>query len=134
MYLFLTLLPLGAAIAAAPDRTAPPFILGLAIGAGFIGLSLLAMRIYTIRTKEVDEIVYDNARNPFFFDNAGNEYSTWTPRLLRAAYNYRYATLGVGAYAHNGLYTLQLLYDSLNDLGVNTSAMTRPEAESSKAR
>jgi hypothetical protein len=40
---------------------------------------LLAMRIYTIRTKELDEIVYDNARNPFFFDKAGNEYSTWTP-------------------------------------------------------
>jgi hypothetical protein len=90
---------------------------------------LLAMRIYTIRTKEVDEVVYDGARNPFFFDSAGNEYSTWTPRLLRAAYNYRYATQGVGGYAHNGLYTIQLLYGSLNDLGVNTSAMTRPTAD-----
>jgi hypothetical protein len=89
---------------------------------------LLAMRIYTVRTKEVDEIVYDEGRNPYFFDKAGQEYSTWTPRLLRAAYNYRYASKGVGGYAHNGLYTLQLLYDSLDDLGVNTSAMTRPVA------
>jgi len=43
LYLFLVLLPLGAAIASAPARTAPPFILGIAIGAGFVGLSLMAL-------------------------------------------------------------------------------------------
>ena len=88
---------------------------------------LLVMRIYAVRTKGVDEIIYDEARNPYFFDKADQEYSTWTPRLLRAAYNYHYATKGLGGYAHNGSYTLQLLYDSLNDLGANTAAMTRPE-------
>lgn len=87
---------------------------------------LLAIQFYAARTKAVDEIVYDGGRNPYFFDQAGQAYSTWTPRLLRAAYNYRYATTGVGGYAHNGLYTLQLLYDSLDDLGVNTSTLTRP--------
>ena len=48
MYLFLVLLPLGAAIAAAPDRTAPPLILGMAIGAGFVGLSLMALEFALI--------------------------------------------------------------------------------------
>ncbi|MCP5116157.1 MAG: polyheme membrane-associated cytochrome C, partial [bacterium] len=55
-----------------------------------------------------------------------NRYATWTPRLLQAAYNYQYATKDPGGYAHNGAYVLQLLYDSLADIGGDTSAMTRP--------
>ncbi|MEW5986761.1 MAG: hypothetical protein AB1791_09020 [Chloroflexota bacterium] len=55
-----------------------------------------------------------------------NGYSTWTPRLLRAAYNYQYVTKDPGVYAHNGQYILQVLYDTLTDMGVDTSAMTRP--------
>ena len=55
-----------------------------------------------------------------------NRYVTWTPRLLKAAYNYQYATKDPGAFAHNGKYVLQILYDSLVDLGANVSGMTRP--------
>jgi hypothetical protein len=89
---------------------------------------LLAIRIYARVTEGLDDIVYED-RPPYFLDEQGEAYSTWTPRLLRAAYNHQYASTGVGGYAHNGLYTLQLLYDSLNDLGANMSAMTRPEAK-----
>jgi len=37
--------------------------------------------------------------------------------LLRAAYNYQYAMKDPGAFAHNGKYVIQALYDSLEDLG-----------------
>ena len=50
-----------------------------------------------------------------------NSYSTWTPRLLRAAYNYHFSLQDRGNYAHNGRYILQLLYDSLDDLGQRVS-------------
>ena len=48
LYLFLALLPLGTAIAATPNRTDPPLLLGLAIGAGFVGLSLMALEFALI--------------------------------------------------------------------------------------
>ena len=57
-----------------------------------------------------------------------NAYDAFTPRLLRAAYNYQYAKKDTGSYAHNGQYIIQLLHDSLADLGVDLSGMDRPEA------
>ena len=48
LYVFLALLPLGTAIAANPNRTDPPLLLGLAIGAGFVGLSLMALEFALI--------------------------------------------------------------------------------------
>jgi hypothetical protein len=75
-------------------------------------------------------IVYDAHAHPYFFDEAGERYATWTPRLLRAAYNYQYATKDPGAFAHNGQYVIQVLYDALEDIGqqvsVDMSGMTRP--------
>lgn len=88
---------------------------------------LLAIQLYAAKTKNLDNIVYED-RNPYFFDENGEAYTTWTPRLLRAAYNYQYARKGKGDYAHNPSYTPQLLHDSLDDLGWNTSAMARPAA------
>ena len=86
------------------------------------------------------EIVYDAHIYPYFFiDTNGNgeadpdeaiypnQYSTWTPRLLKAAYNYQYAAKDPGAYAHNGKYILQVLYDTLEDVGGDVSGMVRPE-------
>jgi hypothetical protein len=58
--------------------------------------------------------------------NSDNRYATWTPRLLRAAYNYQYAMKDPGSFAHNGQYIIQTLYDSLEDLGMDVSGMTRP--------
>ncbi len=57
-----------------------------------------------------------------------NAYNAFTPRLLRAAYNYQYAKKDTGSYAHNGQYIIQLLHDSLADLGVDVSDMDRPDA------
>jgi hypothetical protein len=54
-------------------------------------------------------------------------YTSWTPRLLRAAYNYQWVAKDPGAFAHNGRYIMQVLYDSLSDMGVDVSGMTRPE-------
>ena len=84
-------------------------------------------------------IVYDPAHYPNFFidtNNNGvadpeeivakNKYNSWTPRLLRAAYNFYYPINDKGTYAHNSTYILQALYDSLADIGGDTSVMTRP--------
>ena len=38
--------------------------------------------------------------------------------MLRAAYNYQLALKDPGAFAHNGKYAIQLLYDSVADLNL----------------
>jgi len=87
---------------------------------------LLAMQEYAAATEGVSPIEYDSHAYPYFFDDAGEGYSTWTPALLRAAYNYQYATKDPGGFAHNGAYVLQILYDSLEAMGGDVSGMTRP--------
>jgi hypothetical protein len=90
-------------------------------------------------------IVYDSHAYPYWFidtnengeadpdeANYGNQYATWTPRLLQAAYNYQYVAKDPGGYAHNAPYILQILYDSLEDIGGDTTGMVRatiPETE-----
>ena len=64
-----------------------------------------------------DPIVLDFAHYPYWYDEAGERYSSWTPRLVRSVYNYTWSTKDPGAYAHNADYILQLLYDSLADIG-----------------
>lgn len=84
-------------------------------------------------------IIYDSHTYPYFFvdpngngisdpgeANYGNQYNNWTPRLLQAAYNYQYAQKDPGAFAHNGRYVLQFLYDSIRDIGGNVNSLTRP--------
>jgi hypothetical protein len=58
--------------------------------------------------------------------NIANMYNSWTPRLLRAAYNYNYLSHDSGAFAHNSIYSVQVLYDSLVDIGGDTSGLARP--------
>jgi hypothetical protein len=90
-------------------------------------------------------IVYDSHAYPYFFNdtngngeadpdeaNFGNQYSAWTPRLLRAAYNYQWAAKDPGSFAHNGMYMLQALYDSLNDMGYDVACMIRPAVEAAE--
>ena len=71
-------------------------------------------------------IVYDSHRYPYWFTEDSARYGTWTPSLLRGAYNYQYLMKDPGAYAHNGKYVIQILYDSLADLGADVSGMVRP--------
>lgn len=88
-------------------------------------------------------IVYDGKVYPYFFvDTNGNgvpdqngthfpnRYNAWTPRLLKAAYNYLFFAKEPGAFAHNPKYTIQILYDSIADLSakvhVNIAKLKRP--------
>ena len=84
-------------------------------------------------------IVYEPHTYPYFFSDTDgngeadegeavydNRYAAWTPRLLRAAYNYQYTRKDPGAFAHNPKYILQFLYDSQADLGADVGGMTRP--------
>jgi hypothetical protein len=84
-------------------------------------------------------IVYDSHAYPYFFNDTNgngvadpeelqrtNGFNSWTPRLLRGAYNYQYASKDPGAYAHNGPYIIQTLQDSIEDLGGDVSGMIRP--------
>ena len=84
-------------------------------------------------------ILYVGTSYPYFFVdtngngeadadevNGDNSFKAWTPRLLRGAYNYQYSGKDPGAFTHNGQYIIQTLYDSIEDLGGDVSAMTRP--------
>jgi len=88
-------------------------------------------------------IVYDAEIYPYFFADTNdngvadkdelrfpNQYKAWTPRLLKAAYNFQFVKKDPGAFAHNPTYTLQILYDSIADLGtkvtVDLSRAKRP--------
>jgi hypothetical protein len=88
-------------------------------------------------------------RSPYFFtdlngdgeassDETGrdNEYVSWTPKLLKAAYNYHFVQEDRGSYAHNADYVLQLLYDSLEDLSggfsPGTEGFLRPTSQEAK--
>jgi hypothetical protein len=66
-------------------------------------------------------ITYNAAAYPYFFqdddgdgapdknDQGGNiSYANWTPRLLKAAYNYQASIKDPGQFAHNGQYVLQV--------------------------
>ncbi len=100
---------------------------------------LAAIQAYA-KDKSGAAIAYNPASYPYFFaDTNGNgtiepeeassdnAYKNWTPRLLRAAYNYQWVTKDPGVFAHNGNYILQVLYDSLKDVGGSSavSGMTR---------
>ncbi|WP_112322695.1 cytochrome c3 family protein [Oceanibium sediminis] len=73
-------------------------------------------------------VIYDAARYPYFFADANGDgaidmgdgrpvpYSSWTPRSLRTAFNWKLVTADPGNYAHNPEYSLELLYDSIADL------------------
>jgi hypothetical protein len=83
-------------------------------------------------------LIYDSHAYPYFFIdtngngeadedevNYGNKYAQWTARLLRAAYNFQYSQKDPGAFAHNNRYVLQLLYDSIEDLGADIADLRR---------
>ncbi len=99
---------------------------------------LEAIQAYAQETVGVP-IAYDPLTYPYFFIDINengeieadetifeNSYTPWTPRLLRAAYNYNYVSHDPGAYAHNSTYILQVLYDSLVDIGGDTTEFDRP--------
>ena len=85
----------------------------------------ITMQLYTVLTEDTDLILYNNG----FFKEDGEKYTTWTPDLLQAAYNYDYAVKDPGSYSHNPKYIMQLLYDSIDELGGSTRGLSRPIVE-----
>jgi hypothetical protein len=71
-------------------------------------------------------IAFNGQSYPYWFTDTGERYVTWTPRLLRAAYNYTWQAKDPGTFAHNGKYMIQVMYDSMQDIGGDVSSMTRP--------
>lgn len=115
------------------------------IHAEIIGLhELLDHAIRTYAAEVIGEPVgYAPGRFPYFFNDLdadglvgeeeaamANRYASWTPRLLKAAYNYQFVAKDPGAYTHNPVYALQLLHDSIEDLseqiGFDMSPLRRP--------
>ena len=85
-------------------------------------------------------IIYDSAAFPYWFADANGDgtadqgdsgaarFNTWTARLLKAAYNYQVSLKDPGAFAHGNKYIVQLLFDSIADLGGDTSQLARTDA------
>ncbi len=87
-------------------------------------------------------VIYADQFPYFFVDSDGdgmvgdgeaaypNRYASWTPRLLKAAYNYQYIAKDKAAYTHNPHYALQILFDTLKDLSahveVDMAGLARP--------
>ena len=88
-------------------------------------------------------IGYNKQSYPYFFTDGNadgtidaaeaiypNRYTSWTPRLLMAAYNYQVVAKDGGAWVHNPRYALQLLHDSLLSLAeqveIGGAGMQRP--------
>jgi hypothetical protein len=101
-----------------------------------------AIQEYARENADTASIVYDPNRHPYWFidtnDNGtadpeeinfGNRYVTFTPRLLAAAYNYQWTSKDPGSFTHNGVYIVQILYDSLEDMGADVANMNRPPVQ-----
>lgn len=88
-------------------------------------------------------VVYATSSYPYFFNDSDgdgaaapdeaaypNRFQSWTPRLLKAAYNYQLVAKETAIYTHNPHYALQLLYDSIESLNervdIDMSGLTRP--------
>lgn len=60
-----------------------------------------------------------------------NQYGSWTPRLVKATYNYHMVVEDPGNFMHNAKYMIQIMYDTLDDLSqvttVDMSGLIRPE-------
>lgn len=108
----------------------------------------LLKRIYAYATKTAGaSIVYESHTHPYWYIDtnsngqpdadeikAENRFVKWTPNLLRAAYNYQFASKDPGAFAHNAGYTLQVLYDSIESIGGKEAVANfkRPDVVASK--
>lgn len=82
---------------------------------------------------------YDGSHHPYFFADANGDgvadmadgkpvvYAAWTPRMLKAAYNWKFVGSDKGIHVHNPHYALELLHDSMEDLaaplGVDFNAL-----------
>ncbi|MFZ1337769.1 MAG: polyheme membrane-associated cytochrome C [Paracoccaceae bacterium] len=126
-------------------RTTPPDVLG--DGNTSAGIATVIDQLHSqlevaIRTYATEvgggNIAYSKTAFPYFFNDLNgngsadpeeavfpNAYKSWTPRLLRAAYNYQFVAKDGGAFAHNPHYVIQLMIDSIEDLA-SVAAIDKP--------
>jgi hypothetical protein len=95
--------------------------------AGLQEILLAEIQKYAAETAGA-EIAYDAATYPYFLGADGAAYPNWTARLLKAAYNYQLAAKDPGKFAHGGKYVIQLMYDAIEDLSGDVSALAREDA------
>ena len=90
-----------------------------------------------------ESILYANQFPYWFVDSNGNgeadegevafpnQYASWTPRLVKATYNYHMVREDPGNFMHNAGYLIQIMYDTLDDLSqvisFNMDGLIRPE-------
>ena len=102
--------------------------------------ALLLATMQRYATEHAAALCYTSAEPNWFVDTNGNglcdldettQFASWTPRLMRAGYNYQLAVLG--SFAHNAKYIIELLYDSIMDVNAKlatpfvTSALVRTD-------
>jgi hypothetical protein len=107
---------------------------------GLQDLLYAQIRTYA-KAKTGTAIAYSPAAYPYWFADtngdgkagedeavAANGFKTWTARLLKAAYNYQLSVKDPGKFVHGGKYTIELLFDSIDDLGGDVSKLARSDA------
>jgi hypothetical protein len=111
---------------------------GVASNDNVVNRLLLAIQAYATANSPF-QIAYDPATNPYWFKDlngngivdaneavSSNGFSSFDNALLKAAYNYQVVQKEPCGYIHNAKYHLQLLFDSIADLGGSTADLTRP--------
>ena len=88
---------------------------------------LASMQAYALEVNGA-EIKYDAVTYPYFMGADGKAYPAWTPRLLKAAYNYQVSIKDPGAFAHGGKYIIELLVDSIEDVNASEKLTTKFDA------
>jgi hypothetical protein len=118
--------------------------------------ALLFKAIRNYAALKLKPICYSAATNPYWFNNTDTADTTgvctaaeaipsnvydkytdpvtavasngnWTPRLVRAAYNYQYLMKEPAAWAHNPRYIIEMLYDATRDLNIALPATAGPD-------
>ena len=101
---------------------------GKATVANALALLLAGIESYAENNPDTPCIVFDEASYPYWFTDENCDgtvgdndtaYAAWTPRLVKAAYNYQVGLKDSGAWAHNKPYILAILASSLADLGLS---------------
>jgi hypothetical protein len=96
------------------------------------GLQELAYQAIQTYAREISgtPIIYDASAYPYFFADANDNgqvdegegaYKSFTPNLLKAAYNYQVTIKDPGGFAHNPKYLIELLYDTTEMLNSQIS-------------
>ncbi len=76
-------------------------------------------------------LIYDGHTYPYWFEDKGTigtfepgvdtGFASWTARLVKTAFNYQMWQKDPGAFAHNGKYLMELMYDGIEELDAHAN-------------